>query len=411
MSLPPRDATTPAVPVNDVDRLDVLDVMRGVALFGILLANVLVFAGVMYLSEEVRSALPHPKLDAAVRWLQVIFIEGKFYAVFSLLLGIGAAMHLGDGRDPVRVRRFRRRMLVLAAIGLAHSVLWTGDILFFYAVLGMLLPWCVRLTARQLVQGGAMLFAMAAAWQYLVFDGVRLLGLPGAWPFSLAWDHLEPHLAAMDAAQQRGDLITLMRYNLTAIWADRWTHLIATGRPFRVFGMFLLGMWTARAGIPGALERHRPLIIRVLRIALPMGLLGSVLLAVGRLRSPESVLGDVMPISESVGILGLSLAYAAMIALIWQRWRPAILRVFQPLGRMALTVYLSQTLICLVGLSELGVGWFMQIGAFAATWIALPVILLQMMFAHWWLARFRFGPAEWLWRSLTYGARQPMRRR
>jgi uncharacterized protein len=136
MSLPPRDATTPAVPVNDVDRLDVLDVMRGVALFGILLANVLVFAGVMYLSEEVRSALPHPKLDAAVRWLQVIFIEGKFYAVFSLLLGIGAAMQLGDGRDPVRVRRFRRRMLVLAAIGLAHSVLWTGDILFFYAVLG-----------------------------------------------------------------------------------------------------------------------------------------------------------------------------------------------------------------------------------------------------------------------------------
>jgi uncharacterized protein len=397
-------------PVAEGDRLDVLDALRGLSLLGILLANVMVFAGVLYLDHAARAAMPYPKLDAAVRWLQVIFIEGKFYGLFSLLFGIGAGLQLGVGSDHGRNRLFRRRMVVLAAIGFLHSMLWTGDILFFYAVLGLFLPSCARMESQRLLQLGFGLFAVAAGWQYFVFGGITLFGLPSGWPFALAWDYLEPHYAAMDAAQWRGDVVTMARYNLTAIWADRWSHLIASGRPFKVFGCFLIGMWAVRAGIPAALGAHWPLLKRVTRLALPIGLIGATALAIGRYQDPDGVFGTLMPITEAIGILGLTLGYAALFAMVWQQWRPALLQLFQPLGRMALTVYLMHTVIFLFGLSELGVGWFMRIGAAHATVLALPVILMQIVFAQWWLARFRFGPAEWLWRSLTYGTRQPMRR-
>lgn len=400
-----------AKPVAPDQRFQGLDALRGVALFGILLANLLVFAGVVYLDEATRDAMPMPKVDAATRWMQLVFIEGKFYGIFSLLFGIGAAMQLGDGRDPARARQFRRRMLVLAAIGLMHSVLWHGDILLFYAVLGFMLPAAARMSQPRLLRLGFGLFLAAAAWLYLMQDVTRLLGLPGEWPFSLAQDYLAPHYAAMDAAQAQGDIPTLMRFNLTAIWADRWPRLLSTGRVFKVFGLFLIGMWTFRAGIVAAPAQHRPLLARVARRGMAIGLGAMILFAIGRLMEVGGLIGMVMPITEPLGILALTLGYAALFALTWIGFQPAILRIFQPLGQMALSVYLSQTLICLLGLSGLGLGWFMEIGATAATALAIPVIAFQLVLVHWWLRHFRFGPAEWLWRSLTYGSRQPMRRR
>lgn len=400
---------TSATP-REVDRIEVLDALRGVALLGILIANLLVYAGVVYLDESVRDAMPWPKADAAVRWLQVILVEGKFYGLFSLLFGIGAAMQLGNGCESPRNARFRRRMLVLAAMGLAHSLIWTGDILLFYAVLGFLLPSAARLEPRAMLRWALVLFAMAPVWQYLVFGGVTLVGLPSGWPFVLAWDYLEPHYGAMDAAQARGDVLMMIRYNLTAIWADRWPGLLSSARPFKVFGFFLLGMWAVRTGIPFALHAHRAFLARVARWGVACGLPLGMLFAAGRFLEIEGPLGAVTPIAESGGILALTLGYAACVAMAWDRGRPALLRLFVPLGRMALTVYLSQTLICLFGLSGLGTGWFMQIGAAAATALAFPVIAVQLVFAHWWLSRYRFGPAEWLWRSLTHGVRQPMRR-
>lgn len=398
-------------PVSTGDRIAVLDALRGVALVGILVANLLVFAGVVFLDDNARAAQPWPKVDAGVRWLQVIFVEGKFYGLFSLLFGMGAAMQLDSGHDPARNARFRRRMLVLGVIGLVHSMIWTGDILLFYAVLGLLLPRAARLEPRVMVRLGLGMFAAAAAWQYLVFGGTTMLGLPSGWPFILAWDYLEPHYVAMDAAQARGDVLLMIRYNLTAIWADRWPGLLSSGRPFKVFGFFLIGMWAVRAGIPAALRQHRPLLVRVAWWGVCCGVPSAALFAAGRFLDRDGPVGAIMPMAESGGILALTLGYAACVALVWDRSRPTVLRMFEPLGRMALSIYLTQTLICLYGLSGLGVGWFMQIGAAAATAIAFPVIAVQLLFAHWWLSRYRFGPAEWLWRSLTYGVRQPMRRR
>lgn len=391
------------------ERVDLLDALRGVALVGILAANLLVFAGVVFLDPEVRDAMPLAKVDAAVRWLQAIFIEGKFYGLFSLLLGMGAAMQLGDGRDG-RSRRFRRRMLVLAAIGLVHSVIWNGDILLFYAMLGLFLPSCLRLGNRQLLQVGFGLFAVAAAWQYFLFGGITALGLPAGWPFTLGWQYLEPHYPAWDAALARGDLPMMLRYNLTGIWADRWPGLLSTGRQFKVFGFFLLGMWAVRTNIPAAVGAHRALVQRVARWGVAIGVPTGVLFAAGRFLGMDGWLGAVHPIIESVTIVSLTLGYAACFALAWDRWTPRVLQLFQPLGRMALTIYLMQTLICIASLTGMGLGWYMRIGATAATALTLPVIALQLLFAHWWLARYHFGPMEWLWRSLTLGVRQPMRR-
>ena len=403
--------SAPVRPVAEPSRLAVLDAVRGVSLFGILIANIMVFSGVVYLDAATRDALPLAKIDAVVRWLQVILVEGKFYGLFSLLFGIGAALQLGDGHDAARRARFRRRMLVLAAIGLLHSVVWPGDILLFYAVLGFLLPACARLEPARLLRVGLALFVVAGVWQVIFFDGPPLVGLPSMWPFSLAIDHLAPHYATMDAAQARGDFATLFRYNLTAIWADRWAHLLLSGRQFKVFGFFLIGIWIVRKDILRALPEYRSLLVRVARMGVPIGVSAGFVFAAGRFSLLGRTLGTVTPFAESLGILALTLGYAACLVLMWERYRPASMRIFQPLGQMALTTYLTQTVICLFGLSGLGVGWFMEIGATMATALAVPVIAVQLLFAHWWMARFQFGPAEWLWRSLTYGTRQPMRRR
>jgi uncharacterized protein len=176
-----------------------------------------------------------------------------------------------------------------------------------------------------------------------------------------------------------------------------------------VFGFFVLGLAAGRSVIVAAIPAHRPLLRRVATWGLVIGLPANLLFAAGRLTT-DPVAWGLLPLAESVGILAMTLGYAAGFALVWDRHRPWLAEQLQPLGRMALTCYLTQTLICQYGLSGLGLGWFLEVGAATATALVVPVLVLQWGFARWWLGRYRFGPVEWAWRSLTYGRAQPMRR-
>lgn len=398
-----------AQPVAPADRIDALDALRGTALVGILAANLLVFGGVTGLDATARAAMPFAKIDAAVRWLQVILVEGKFYGLFSLLFGIGAGILLARvGRDnPGQL--FRRRMLGLVVIGVLHSLVWRGDILLLYALLGLLLPAVGDWSDVRLLRVGIGLFAAAIAWQYLMLLLMPALGLPVAWPFALVWNSVESYYPAMDAAVANGDLFAMLRFNLMSIWGERWPTLLATGRPFKVLGFFLIGMWVMRRGIPGAIGDHRALLTRVARWGALVGLPANLLFASCRFLGRENVLGAFTPLAEAIGILSLTLGYAAWFALLWSSGHSRSLRLLQPLGRVALTAYLMQSVLCLYGLSGLGLGWYLRLGATAATGLVVPVIALQLVLARWWLARFEFGPVEWIWRSLTYGAGQRMR--
>ncbi|PYO72493.1 MAG: transporter, partial [Gemmatimonadetes bacterium] len=134
------------------ERIEALDTLRGVAVFGILLANVLVFFGLFMLPSDRAAALPTARADAVVAFVEKVLVDGKFYSIFSLLFGIGFGLQLARGGETA-VPRFNRRLRILLAIGAIHAFLiWAGDILMLYALLGFTLPWFARKTSRELLR-------------------------------------------------------------------------------------------------------------------------------------------------------------------------------------------------------------------------------------------------------------------
>lgn len=392
-------------PVHEQQRLDVLDAMRGFALIGVLAANLLTFSGVVFQDEAHRAATALPRLDVAVRWLQVIVVEGKFYGLFSLLFGIGVAMFLDRSGDANGPRRFQRRMLVLAGIGVLHSILWLGDVLLLYATLGLMLLSLRGWNARRLLELGLICFGLAAAWR-IALPWVTVALEPSLTRLSPS-DSPDLTYARYFQAIADGSVGAMVRTNLQLLVLDRWPGLLASGRAFQVFGLFVLGFAAGRGTLVTDLPTHAPLLRRLAGWGLGIGLPANLLFAVGRFH-PESIAAVIPPLAESLGVLAFTISYASCFALGYAAAAPWLAQQFRPLGRTALSCYLTQTVVGLFGFSGLGLGGFRVIGAAAATALVVPIIVAQWVLATWWLNRFRFGPAEWLWRSLTYGSRQPM---
>jgi uncharacterized protein len=183
-----------------------------------------------------------------------------------------------------------------------------------------------------------------------------------------------------------------------------------------VLGVFLLGLYAGRRRYFENVEAHRAGFRRVAIWGMAVGLLGSVALGALRIRFPEEVVSAhprlmlLVAALSTIGTYPLAFGYIAAATLLLQRpeWQRRLAR-FAAVGRMALTNYLMQTVLCLLVFYGYGFGLIGQVGATAALTIALLIFGMQMIWSPWWLARFNFGPAEWLWRSLTYGRLQPMR--
>jgi uncharacterized protein len=184
-----------------------------------------------------------------------------------------------------------------------------------------------------------------------------------------------------------------------------------------ILGRFLLGLLAGRHLLLQDVERHRPTHRRLLVWGLVLGVLGNGTgLVVQRLRLAglvDPAKDDwmrVLPSIQELGYLGLAAVYLSAFALLFQRerWR-RVMQVLAPVGRMALTHYLLQSVVSLCLYDGWGLGLIGQLPPSRCVALALAVFALQVPLSHWWLSRFRFGPAEWLWRSLTYGQAQPMR--
>jgi len=391
----------PATPTRE--RIQALDVLRGVAVCGILFANVLVFFGLFVLPPERAADLPTAAADKIALLLEHVFVDGKFYSVFSLLFGIGFGLWLVRGGEAA-LPRFKRRLRILLAIGAIHAVLiWAGDILMLYALLGFTLPWFARKSDRELLRWTVILLAIPTAL-YLSALGIwALLGghAPGAGPAA------PPRILAIFDAMGQGGVKDAFIGNLVFL-AGRWADLFASVRFPKVLGMFLLGLWTVRARVAVSLASHRVMLVRWSRLGWAVGLPANIVAAWAFLQWPYlppslgALLGVVM---QGVGIPMLAIGYAATVGLLVVDGR-RLVGVFAPLGRMALSSYLMQSVICVVLSYGYGFGLWWRIGAAQAMGIAAAILLLQLPLSAWWLSRFRFGPVEWVWRRLTYG--QPL---
>lgn len=405
----------PAGPIDAQKRLILLDGLRGFALLGILFANMTNFSGWFFMSAEQRAAISIGPSDGVIDYLFELLVHGKFYALFSLMFGIGFALQLqrieekGEGTG-----RYARRLFFLMLFGLSHILLlWIGDILLLYALMGFVLLLMRGLSNRGLVIGAIILWMVPVVWAWWMMA-------TGFNTFRTLMPLIAPVAQALEVPFGPG--------GPTAIWAspDLWmqtkSHVIDLYLRFvvyidemrfpKVLAMFLIGYWIGRKGIHREIASHVGLLKKVaawgLLIGLPISALKAAMI-LGWIGNEWEYGRVIYALTYSLSVPLLALAYAAIAALAWNSEKEGFFRMFAPLGRMALTNYIMQTVI----MSIIFFGWgFGLIDNWPLTYnvpLVAIIFISQLWFSRWWLARYKFGPLEWLWRSLTYGKAQPMR--
>lgn len=407
-------------PVAANERIETMDVLRGFALLGILLMNIEAFVGP--LMEALTGV--NPRFSGADRWMDAaiyILVQGKFITLFSLLFGMGFAVMLqrAQARGGTGAGLYARRLLALLGMGLAHSILiWSGDILATYALIGFLLLLLFRnASVSSLPKWGVILYLLP-------------LLLPWVMVFFGALAQMDPQSAAewqKGMAEQGRQMTALAEAQRQAYGAGSYAQAVAQRAadtammlgfvPFyglTILGMFAFGAWFVRSGAirdPGSrLPLFRKLLAVGFAVGLPLMLL-SAWLHPNHSFSDIDASGAASQTAAQIANGLMCFGYFSAIVLLMQlpAWRER-LRWIAPAGRMALTNYLMQSVICTVVFYHYGLGYFEQLPRLWQPLFVLGVFVAQVLLSRWWLSKFRYGPMEWLWRWLTYLERPAMRR-
>jgi uncharacterized protein len=370
-----------ARPVAGSERIASLDTIRGVAILGILPMNALSFGLDPAAYSNVSADGIGQPFDWVVGVLTMVFIDQKMMALFSLLFGVGVVIFAdraeAKGRRVVWLSLWRFTLLLI--VGLAHTALWEGDVLALYAVCAPIVLLVRRLPTSVLIAGGVALALLGTATAPLLQAAV------GGDPAEL------------------GDLWFAGADPMSPT-VEAWFLLNAVGR---ALGLMLIGVALHRLGIVQG-ERDDAWYRRLATWGIGVGVAVTAAGTAWHIAtdwSGEHAIAGTIP--TGLGTIPLALGYLAAIILWGRRGGPHVVRVSNA-GRMALTNYLTQTIL---GLATLG--WLLADVDLTRTVIAgwiLGVWALQLWWSTWWLDRFRYGPFEWAWRCATYRARQPLRR-
>ncbi len=405
-------------PVLHQERAQILDVLRGIAILGILLNNIYGFAGYANLTDEMRQKFSTYRADSILNFLQMAFVEGKFYSLFSLLFGIGFSIILirnqQKGINPLNI--FYRRLFVLLLIGLSHIYfLWEGDILLLYALIGFVLPLFRNCSNKTLL-----IWALALILSPIAIDVVKLLVQAGPGDFIIPFaegidkhngivgEEWRTHLFKDGSSWQEW-----RNYQQTA-FMYRFQFILDSNRIPKVLGMFLIGFYVGRKMMYANLQQYEPLLKKLMLWGFIIGLPFSIAMAYFEHDDKniyKSVWGMADTISYAFGVVPLSLAYVSSICLFWVKTKGVNkLTVFAPLGRMALTNYLVQTMLAVTIFYGIGFGIGQQFGLVYLFPIVLFIYSIQVFYSHIWFRYFQYGPIEWIWRQLTYGKRLSLKK-
>ncbi|SPP93597.1 DUF418 domain-containing protein [Bradyrhizobium vignae] len=368
-------AYSPAAPTPSVERIDAIDVLRGIALFGVMAINLVMEFRISIFEQFLGPKTLASPIDQTIETILTQAIELKAFALFSLLFGAGLAIQFDRlAASKRRTVLLLRRLAVLLVFGIIHlCLIWNGDILAEYALAGFIvLP---------LLFGPRWLLAFAAVTSLGLYLAMQAFPPAGLFPSrTMIWRD------AMDANRiyATGGFLDVLAFRLREI------PLIASLHAFvflRTIGLFLLGILAWRSGI---VQNTRALFV----IGLPALALGAGLLY----RGIEPLGATLLALGYGAAILGIAHFDRGKKLLGWAA----------PLGRMAFTNYIAESLIFGWIFYGYGLGLFGRLGVAEALAIGIAVYAAQALFSVWWLRRYRYGPLEWLWRSLMYGARQPM---
>ena len=392
-------------PTDPQARLWSVDAVRGFALFGMLLVNMYNFGA--YAPEWSGS------VDRAFNTLMHSMFETKSLRLFSLLFGFGFALQLARvmSQTAVSLWFYVRRLLILFVFGMAHALLFDGDILMEYAALGLILIAFRNVRRRALLVLVCVLLA--------AFPVGNLIHTPNEDDVDMQSEDALPLAELREDHPYLGSPMDVFLENATAIPPRIWLNLHGPESSLTILSMFLLGLYVGRVSILHEITPHLPLIHKVFGWGIGIGgvsaltewwlkqTFGYSVFSENTASNGIRFLGDML---FAYGSTALALGYGSGIVLLAQRpeWQ-AVLRPLKNLGRMALTVYLSSTAMFTTLFYGYGFGQLFLLGPAATTFYAALFFVILLIFCNWWLGRFRFGPAEWLWRSLTYLKPQPLR--
>ena len=390
-------------PTAERERHQILDVLRGLALMGIALANFPEFALWTFLGGEEQAAMATAGVDRVVRYWQYVLVDGKFYTIFSLLFGIGFSLILArHGR-----RLFLRRMLMLVLIGFLHLMfVWSGDILLLYAVGGLLLTLFVGFNDKMLLTLAVGLIVLPVGFDALTeFCGVDFAGpfYDQWWQVATAQGITEANFATwLRDADSYGQVFAFLLQGA----CERLWEFVEGHRLPKVLGLFILGYLIGKRRLYARLAELplRSVCWWTLVVGLPTSLAYAWSATQGH---PWGLTAHA--ILYAVSVIPLAAAYATGLCLLYLRGRDwPVWRWIAAPGRMALSNYISQSLIGIVLFYGIGFGLGTTFGLAAVELTALGVFLLQMLCSRLWLRWFRFGPLEWVWRMATYGRYFPI---
>lgn len=382
-------------PIAGAERIVALDVIRGVALFGVLTINALTGFR-LSLFETFFTFHTHPDWT---NWLMDVLaaslLEFKAIALFSFLFGVGIGVQADRAatRGIATSRFLARRFLVLLAIGLVHMLLiWNGDILTLYAVCGLLIVPLRRLPVAALIVLGIAAITLPI--------NLPFSGLPGA-------DVLRAHAAEATRVYAEG--------NWSDILVFRWREAGNFIRPLlvgilpRTVGLMLLGVAAWRAGVMRDPGSHRRLLWIILLVGGGFGALMTSFWVFSKSTGRQVAIPSLLTVLDAN--VSLALAYAAGLLLWFSKPRTGVVMAsLAAAGQMALSNYIAQSMVLGAIFYGYGFGLFGKLGPAPVALLCLALYAAQLAFSRGWLRHYRFGPLEWLWRSLTYGQSQPMRR-
>jgi uncharacterized protein len=365
-------------------RLASIDILRGLALFGVLIVNLVTEFRVSIFAQFLAQPLEARPIDRAVIHFVRYALELKAFALFSFLFGVGLAMQFerlsSTGRP---LYWLTRRLLVLLAFGLIHLLLiWNGDILTEYAVAG--------LVVLPLLYASRRVLGLVAGALLALYLALPALPLSITWP-DPAW--IEHHVEQANHVYRAGNWFQVMQFSRDELPFLLPLHVTIFPR---TLGLFVLGMLAWRSGIFARPAQHKA---KAISLACLLGTIGVVLLF-----GEHGTFSNLAPVC-------LALAFAGMV-LVAVEFKSArhILRPFAAIGRMAFTNYIAQSVIFGFIFFGYGLGQFGLLRPAPVFALGIAVYVVQVRVGQVWLRHYRFGPIEWAWRSLMYGRRQAMKR-
>jgi len=387
-------------------RIEIIDALRGFALAGIFICHIVeqyIGAG----SPEAHSeAVNITIVDKVIEGFIFIFLRGKFIALFSFLFGLSFFIQMNNGTRKGRDFRLRFlwRLFILFGIGYLHSLFYRGDILTIYAVLGIFLIPFFKSNTKWVLSVATLLFLGLGRYIIFFFTGGDHLFL-NIDPLNMEAAHIIDYYNTL----KKGDLLEVFQTNSWVGHLDKMNVQYSIfGRGYFTFGFFLIGLYIGRSGYFEHLHDNQVFTKRILKYALTLLIIAILIMIVSFMS-----MGDNAEINSWPGMIGLSgydlvnasmtVIYIALFVILYRKIRfEKLFSSFAYYGRMALTNYILQTLIGTFLLYGWGLGKIGEVSNLFTLITGTILIISQMWISRLWLKRFNYGPAEWLWRSLTF---------